>query len=110
MELKRLSDKNKQIFKVLLFINFIIVFSLAAWYFYAYIINQFEDTFFRQYVFLPLFIALLGTLIMLMSLLANSSSFKSNSSADKTMFIIGIALEFLAILAIFGEILIHRIG
>jgi uncharacterized membrane protein len=108
MELKRLSEKTKKLFKILMLINLVIVLSLVFWYFFTYVINTGKDNFFRSYVFLPLLLALLGTLIMLMSVLSNSSSFKSNTTADKTMFMIGIIVEVLAIIAIFAQILINR--
>ncbi len=109
MELKRLTDKSKKVLKVLMLINLIIVLALVFWYFFAYVINTGEDNFFRRYVFLPLLLALLGILIMLMAVLSNSSSFKSNTSADKTMFMVGIIVEVLALIAIFAQILINRI-
>ena len=109
MELKRLNDKQKKIIKVVMFINLVLVLGLGIYYFVEYIINEGTDNFFQGYVFLPLFIFLLGTLVMEMSLLSNNSSFKSNSSADKAMFYLGIGLLVLAVLTIFIQIFIRSL-
>lgn len=109
MNIKRLNEKQKLIVKVIMMINLILVLGLGIYYFVNYIINTGEDNFFHSYVFLPLFIALLATLIIEMSTISNNSSFRSNSSADKAMFYLGIALLIVAVCTIFIEIFLNSL-
>ena len=109
MEIKRLNDKQKKIFKGIMLVNLIAVLVMAFYYFFAYIINTGVDNFFHSYVFLPLFIFLLATLIIEMSMISNNSSFKSNSSADNAMFYLGLILIVVAFFTIFVEIFLNSL-
>ncbi len=109
MEIKRLNDKQKKVVKAIMLVNLLAVLSMAFYYFFAYIINTGEENFFHTFVFLPLFIFLLATLIIEMSMISNNSSFKSNSSADRAMFYLGLALIVVAIFTIFVEIFLNSL-
>ena len=110
MEIKRINDKTKKIFQGLLTLNTLIVLALGIYYFIYYIIQNGSENFFSKWVFLPLLIALLGVEVILMSTLFYNSSYKSNSSADKSMYLIGFILIGLAILSIFIEMVLNGLS
>lgn len=101
MEIKQLNSKQKNLFKALLLINTFVIIGLGMYYFIFKIIQKEPNSFFDTYVFLPLFLILLGTETMIMSLVSYNSSFKSNSSQDNAMFKLGMIIIIIGILTIF---------
>ena len=63
---------------------------------------------FDKYVFLPLFLFFIGTLVILMSITGANSSYKSNPTNDNAMFTIGVGIIIIAFITIFICILFNK--
>ncbi|MCR5786628.1 MAG: hypothetical protein K6G28_02925 [Acholeplasmatales bacterium] len=109
IKIKEISSNQKIIFKTLLLINTFIILGLATYYLVFRIIQQREANIFDMYIFLPLFIVLLGWEVMLMSIVSYNSSFKANSSQDNAMFNLGLILIIIGIITVFILLLINKL-
>ena len=110
MKIKEIKRENLGILKILLALNTVVILTLGGYYLFKNIINtNTNPNIFDTYIFLPLFLALLGAEVMLMSTLSYNSSFRSNGKQDSTMFNIGLILEAIAFVTIFLLILINKL-
>jgi hypothetical protein len=110
MKIKKVSPKTLKILKVLLYINTFILLGLGTYYLTFHIIKNIEYNFFDKYVFLPLLLAFIGSEVMIMSTSYNNGSYKSNNGQDNAMFNLGIIIEIIAVITIFGCIFINMLG